>query len=70
MVVMFCGLMLPYFVIGALFQKYKKAAGKDLIVHREFWSTVPGLCKDGVQFTLFMIRAKCLKGYGGSYDTL
>ena len=68
LLVAFCGLMLPYILVGGLFQKYKRqAAGKDLMPHREFWATVPGLFKDGVQFTLFMIRAKCFKS---TYDTL
>ena len=69
--VLFCGLLLPYVVLGALFQKYRRQSeGRDLMVHRAFWGEVPGLFKDGVQFTVFMIRAKCFKGHGGNYETL
>jgi len=41
-----------YWVAGILVLKfYKKNTGVDLIPNREFWSTLPGLVKDGVVWT-------------------
>ena len=46
LLVTFCGLTLPYFVFGVLFQKYKKGeVGLDVIPNRAFWRELPELVK-------------------------
>ena len=38
--------VVTYFVVGALINKfYRKASGKDIIPHREFWFQLPILIK-------------------------
>ncbi|KAL6058396.1 Maintenance of telomere capping protein 6 [Balamuthia mandrillaris] len=54
---------LLYFVGGVLYQKFKNnATGKDLIPNVGFWTSLPGLVKDGFVFTFSKIRGL----FGGS----
>jgi len=49
-----------YFAIGAVYQKKKKDASnlREMIIHNEFWCSLPGMVKDGF---LFIIHG-CKKG--------
>jgi len=51
LLILVCGFIL-YFLVGIIYQKKVKGAtgGKELIIHNEFWFSLPGLVKDGVQF--------------------
>jgi len=48
-----------YFVVGGIYQKkVKGATGKEIIIHNQFWCSLPSLVKDGVLF----IFHGCKKG--------
>ncbi|XP_062522522.1 uncharacterized protein LOC134197252 [Corticium candelabrum] len=52
-------LLISYFVLGVLFQKYRRdASGKELIPNYQFWSSLPGLVKDGFLFLLNKCRKR------------
>jgi len=59
LIVLLVGFVL-YFVVGAIWQKKKNDASSfhEYIIHYEFWSSLPGLIKDGVLF----ICHGCRKG--------
>jgi hypothetical protein len=43
---------IPYFVGGALFRKYRlHATGKDVIPNVDFWAALPGLIREGCEYT-------------------
>jgi len=45
--------VVAYIVAGILFNKFKRqASGLELIPNFEFWAAIPGLVKDGFQFTI------------------
>lgn len=53
LIIFFCGLVLPYFVFGALYMKYAKgASGVEMVPNREFWAGLPSLIKEGFQYTM------------------
>jgi len=56
-----------YLVGGILWQKFKVgASGLELIPNLTFWTSLPGLIKDGV---MFMVNSTCRRGAGtGSYS--
>jgi len=66
------GMVTPYFLIGGLFQKYRRGAeGRELLVHRSFWSGVPSLVADGCRFTLMKLTSGRLgAGISGNYDSV
>jgi len=48
-----------YFVIGILIKKFKMGAtGPDIIPNWGFWSSLPGLVKDGFMFIINKIRGR------------
>lgn len=56
--------LVVYFVAGAVWQyKRHEAQGTDLVIHKEFWSSVPGLVKDGNIFFYHKIRSCIDKDY-------
>jgi len=59
LLIIICGLVL-YFIVGAVYQKKVKDAAnfRELIIHNEFWCSLPGLVKDGIMF----IFHGCKKG--------
>lgn len=46
------GGLAAYFTVGAVVQHRKGETGKGLMIHSEWWATIPGLVKDGCRFTL------------------
>jgi len=42
--------ILVYFVAGGVWQWRKGERGSSIVIHREFWFSLPGLVKDGVLF--------------------
>ncbi|KAK7488281.1 hypothetical protein BaRGS_00020440 [Batillaria attramentaria] len=49
----FVGLLIVYIGVGIAIQKgVRKAQGKEVIPNYSLWSSVPGLVKDGVKFTV------------------
>jgi hypothetical protein len=62
---------IPYFVGGALFRKYRlQATGKDIIPNVDFWAAMPGLIREGAEFS--WLHAKVIWGRvrsrGGGYE--
>jgi len=59
LLILVCGFVL-YFVVGAVYQKKVKDAAnlREMIIHNEFWCSLPYLVKDGVLF----IGHGCKKG--------
>jgi len=54
-------LAVVYIVVGVLFNKFKKqATGIELIPNVEFWTSIPGLVRDG-----FMLIINKIRGRGG-----
>jgi len=59
MIIVFFSVIFLYLVGMVIFLKFvKKSSGKDLIPHRQFWTSIPGLAKDGV---LFIFRRSAVK---------
>jgi len=57
LVVLFC--MIAYIVGGIIFNKFKRQAhGLELIPNVEFWTSLPGLIKDGVMFIVNSVRGR------------
>eukprot|EP00048_Salpingoeca_helianthica_P006783 m.102585 g.102585 ORF g.102585 m.102585 type:complete len:288 (+) comp14122_c2_seq1:35-898(+) len=55
-IVLLCSLFV-YFVGGMVFLKYKRqASGREMVPNVEFWSSLPGLIKDGFLFTVAKVR--------------
>jgi hypothetical protein len=69
LLILFFVLVPLYFIGGALFQKFvkKETETSELLIHKEFWTSLPGLIKEGVMFTLN--KVSCGK-VGGSYSSL
>lgn len=64
-IVLLLALLAVYFVGFGLFYRYRQnKSGAELIAHRTFWGSLPGLAKDGVVFVFQGIRSKCGGGYG------
>lgn len=54
LLIIFFVLLIVYFIVGAVFLKYRRGAeGEEMIPNLEFWKALPGLIKDG---TLFVFR--------------
>lgn len=59
----FCGLCVIYFGGGYAFLRYKKEAPEgERFIHKEFWSSIPGLVKEGISFS----KAKVFSGGSSS----
>jgi len=57
LIVLFC--MIAYIVGGIIFNKVKRQAhGLELIPNFEFWTSLPGLVKDGVMFIVNSVRGR------------
>ena len=66
-IVLLLALLAVYFVGFGVFYRYRQdKSGADLIAHRTFWGSLPGLAKDGVVFVFQGIRSKCGGGGYGS----
>ena len=64
LLVIFCGLIIPYFVIGALIMKFHYgASGVALVPNKPFWEELPGLTRDGVVFTYNLVIGRGTTGY-------
>ncbi|KAK6166148.1 hypothetical protein SNE40_022911 [Patella caerulea] len=64
-VIIFFAVLVVYVIAGISFQRFaRKASGKEMAPNYGFWSSMPGLVKDGVLFTV-----KCGK-VGSSYDNI
>ena len=65
-IVFFVGLVFPYFVLGSVYLRFgRNATGVEVIPHYEFWSSLPGLVRDGFMFVFNKIT-----GRQGSYQAL
>lgn len=53
-------------VAFAYFKEDKR--GRDLIPHAEFWSSIPGLVKEGCVFTVSKVKGLVTGGSGGGYS--
>jgi len=63
LIIVLC-LFVVYCVAGVLFMKFKReASGTDLIPNKDFWFSLPGLCKDGVLFVWCKITGKEMAQY-------
>lgn len=59
-----------YFGIGFAYLHRKGEVGYDRIIHKEFWSTIPGLITDGYQFTKEKVLEKINSSKGGGYSAV
>jgi len=57
-----------YFAIGAAFLYKKGERGMDMVIHKEWWKTLPGLIWDGMQFTSAKGKETYAKFRGGDAD--
>lgn len=49
---LFFGGLFLYFLVGAIYQwKAKQATGSELVIHKDFWFSLPGYIKAGCSFT-------------------
>nr|XP_039260122.1 cln5-like protein 1 [Styela clava] len=65
--IIFFVVLFIYFIGGIIFRKITTdAAGSELIPNKEFWSSLPGLIKDGVMFLVY----KCKGESGRDYDNI
>jgi hypothetical protein len=61
---------LVYFAGGTVYnQKYKGSNGKESIPNYDFWTSIPGLIKDGFGFTISIVREK-ISGGGEGYSSV
>jgi 1,2-dihydroxy-3-keto-5-methylthiopentene dioxygenase len=52
LIILFFSLVFLYFVGGALYMKFARGAkGKEIIPNQRFWSSLPGLIRDGLMLT-------------------
>jgi hypothetical protein len=59
LIVVFCALVIPYFVIGMLYMKFHEgASGADLVPNKAFWVSLPGLIADGFGFVAAKMTRK------------
>jgi len=60
-----------YIVLGCFYKtKYKGTTGRESCPNFTFWSTLPGLVKDGFVFTWSKLRGLCRGGGGEGYETV
>lgn len=60
LVIIFFVVLVVYLVAGVLFMKYRRGAtGREVIPNIEFWSSLPGLIKDGCVFFGKNIKELC-----------
>jgi len=60
-----------YIVLGCFYKtKYKGTTGRESCPNFTFWSTLPGLVKDGFVFTWTKLRGLCRRGGGEGYETV
>jgi len=65
-IVVLC-VLVAYLVIGVIVNKFvRKKEGPEMIPNHEFWSSLPGLIKDGFTFVINKIRGKS----GTSYSSV
>eukprot|EP00041_Stephanoeca_diplocostata_P011115 m.180443 g.180443 ORF g.180443 m.180443 type:complete len:74 (-) comp18418_c0_seq4:843-1064(-) len=57
LLVFFLGLVLPYFGIGMYIMRRRGAMGSEMIPHRDFWGSIPGLVKDGMLYSKERVTA-------------
>ncbi len=56
-------LIIVYVVAFVIFNKFKRqATGIDMLPHRTFWISLPGLARDGGKFLVAKVTGK--SGYG------
>ena len=61
----FFALCIPYFVGGTLYRKYRlQASGKDMIPNVEFWAALPGLIREGFEFTQLKVTTHVNRARG------
>jgi len=59
LIAVFFGTLTIYFVGGILFLKYNRGqSGREMVPHVDFWTSLPGLIRDGAVFTVNKIRRK------------
>jgi len=64
LIIVLC-LLVVYFVAGVLFNKFKRQlTGVEIIPNVTFWTSIPGLVKDGVMFLVNKVRNR------GGYTTV
>lgn len=56
--------LIGYFVIGAVYLHKKGERGFDRVPQKEFWTSLPGLVKDGLAFTGTKISEAIAKWQG------
>jgi len=61
-----------YIAAGCVFniKKREKTFGREACPQWEFWSSIPGLAKDGCKFTYYLIKSGCKSGKGEAYEAL
>ena len=59
-----------YFAIGGLLNHKKGEVGYDRVPQKEFWFGLPGLIKDGFEFTKGFVQSKISGGGQGTYTDL
>ncbi|XP_028414016.1 uncharacterized protein LOC114536938 isoform X1 [Dendronephthya gigantea] len=60
LVITFFVVLVIYLVSGALFMKYRRGAtGKEIVPNVDFWSSIPGLVKDGCVFFGKKMKGLC-----------
>jgi len=60
-----------YIVLGCFYKtKYKGTTGRESCPNFTFWSTLPGLVKDGCVFTWQKLRGLCRRGGEEGYETV
>lgn len=65
------GMSAAYFGGGYMFLRFvKKVDGDNQIPQHHFWSTLPGLVKDGVRFSRSLLPCPGLKGECGTYQSV
>lgn len=50
--IVIAGLVLAYVVIGVLVNYRRGETGADLIPNKEFWSSLPSVCRDACKMTV------------------
>eukprot|EP00729_Bicosta_minor_P018418 gene18418-376_t len=59
-----------YFAVGGYMNHRKGEVGYDRVPHKEFWGSLPGLIKDGFEFTKGKVMEKLGRGGDGNYTDL
>jgi len=60
-----------YIVLGCFYMtKYKGTTGRESCPNYTFWSSLPGLVKEGCMFTYHKLRGLCRRGGEEGYETV